>query len=125
LQNNGNLSKNAFYDQNLKDAFKNFRAGMEDLDLTLKFKYLFVALEKGTNINGEFREGKHFDNAVGGLYAVLSSDVENWRCFYNRIKHVQKDPNDLKRYYQGQEKLPDTLPEIRKCVQSILLSRLN
>jgi hypothetical protein len=71
------------------------------------------------------RERKHFDNAVSSLYPVLSSDVEGWRCFYNRIKHFQKDPSDLKRYYEGQEKLPATLPEIRKCVQSILLSRLN
>jgi hypothetical protein len=58
LQRNSSFSKNALYDQNLKDTFKNFRAAMEDWDLVFKFKYLFVALEKVTNINGERREEK-------------------------------------------------------------------
>jgi hypothetical protein len=125
LQNVSNFSKNAQYDQNLRDAFKNYKAAMEDFERLFKFKYLFVALEKITNIDGKDSKGDDFDNKVSRLSKVDSNIVENWRCFYNRIKHIQTDSKDLKVYRKGQERLPDTLLEIRKCVQSILLSKLN
>ncbi len=113
------------YEQNLKDSFENYEEAMVDSNLIFKFKFLFTSLEKVTNINGTQREKDDFDIEVGRLYAgIHTSEAQDWRSFYNRIKHIQRNSKDINTYYKGQQTLPQKLPAIRNCVRSILLSKL-
>lgn len=77
------------------------------------------------NIDGKQREGDDFDKKVSSLYVrIQTSDVKDWRRLYNRIKHAQKNSEDINEYYSGQESLPEKLHAIRECVKHILLSKL-
>jgi hypothetical protein len=102
----------------------NYENAMDDFDKILKFRHLFTALEKVTNIDGKDRSGDDFDKQVSLLYAVNSEVVKEWRHFYNRIKHAQKNSEDINTYDKGEKTLSDKLSSIRWCVQYCLLSKL-
>lgn len=112
-------------ENNLKNSLESYSTAMEENNKTIKFRDLFTALEKVTDIDGNQIIEDAFDKKVITLYAVNPTNVKDWRLFYNRIKHAQRrNSKDINKYYTGQEKLPETLPAIRKCVQNILLSKL-
>jgi hypothetical protein len=99
--------------------------GISELNMLFKFKHIFNALELATNVNGKSREGDEFDNEVNELSGVSTETVGSWRKFYNRTKHVQRNPKDIETYNSGNQELSKNLISIRKCAQKILLSRLD
>ena len=86
---------------------------------------MFNALELVVNIDGKERMKDVFDAEAKRLDPINSKDVEKWRNFYNRIKHVQRHSNDIKVYEEGEKDLSDELESCRKCARGILLSKLN
>jgi hypothetical protein len=89
-----------------------------------KFKNIFNALELVTNIDGINRTKSDFDNEAIRLGPTNCSDVEKWRNFYNRIKHVQRNSGDIRMYEEGEKGVTQELLCSRKCVQELLLSKL-
>jgi hypothetical protein len=114
----------SLHDINLRSSLRNYENGMSEFNVLFKFKSIYNALELVTNVNGENREKEKFDNEVCRLSGVSTDIVRAWRGFYNRTKHVQRNSSDMSTYSSGNKELTNYLSEIRKCTQSILLSKL-
>jgi hypothetical protein len=109
---------------NLIDALSKYESGISEFDRLVKFKHFFNSLELVTNVAGTDLEGKDFDNEVQRISSVSKLDAKNWRGFYNRTKHVQKDSDDIDKYYDGVDILPNTLLAIRTSLNELLVSKL-
>jgi hypothetical protein len=99
----------------------------------LKFKQLFNALELVTNMTGTDWKGGDFVREVdkilhsshsGLTRSINKTDVKTWREFYNRIKHLQKDTDDIRMYYEGMDTLGGTLSSLRGSLNEILLDKI-
>ena len=110
---------------NLNDALSKYESGISEFDRIVKFKHFFNSLELVTTMANEFK-GDAFDNEVARISSISKSDVKDWRDFYNRIKHVQKDVDDIKKYYDGVDilTLTNRLLAIRTWLNELLLSKL-
>ena len=75
---------------------------------------------------GTYLKGDHFDNEVQRISSISKLDATGWREFYNRIKHVQKHSDDIKKYYEGADTLTlaKRLLDIRTRLNGLLLSKL-
>lgn len=109
---------------NLNDALSKYESGISEFDRLVKFKHFFNSLELVINMTGTNLTGESFDDEVQRISSVDKSDPENWRKFYNRTKHVQKDFADIDTYYKGVDTLTDKLLAIRTCLNELLLSKL-
>jgi hypothetical protein len=112
---------------NLDHALREFEEGMSPLNTISKFKHIYNAVEFATNLNGEKRQSSDLDAAVCNLAGTwLQQDLaEEWRCFYNRLKHPDRDGTDASRYTEGEKNLPSWLPQIRTCAVKILSKHLD
>ncbi len=59
------------------------------------------------------------------LTGVGVSEIENWREFYNRIKHIQRSKNHIERFTKGSENILAMFRPLRKGTQQLLLTKLN
>jgi hypothetical protein len=109
---------------NLNDALSKYESGISEFEGLIKFKHFFNSLELVTNMAGRELKGDDFDNEVQRIASVSKTDTEEWRQFYNRTKHVQKGSDDINKYYNGVDTLPDKLLAIRTNLNEILLSKL-
>lgn len=116
--------QSSIQDNNLNNSLENYEKAMLDTNKISKFMHLFIALELVTNINGNNLTGSCLNNEVNNLSKVSRKSVEQWREFYNRTKHTQRNKQDIDKFYNGEKDLPDNLISIRKCVKTILLSEL-
>ena len=84
-----------------------------------------VVVELVVNIDGKDRNKDVFDAEAKRLDPKNCVDVKKWRDFYNRTKHVHRNSTHIKVYEKGEKDLSDYLKYCRRCVQKILLSKLN
>jgi hypothetical protein len=110
---------------NLGNSLNHYEIAMSEFSRLFKFKNLFNTLELVVNIDGKNRKGPDFDAEAISLDPKNGVDVKKWREFYNRIKHAQRDRDDITAYEKGEEDLPRELEYSRGAVQKILLSKLN
>lgn len=110
---------------NLMSSLHNYEIAMSEFNRLFKFRNMFNALEIVVNIDGKDRKKDDFDTEAKRLDPINCKDVEKWRNFYNRTKHVQRNSTDIKVYEEGEKALSDFLKYCRRCVQKILLSKLN
>jgi hypothetical protein len=89
---------------------------MSEFSKLFKFKNMFNALELLVNIDGKDRMGKDFDTEAMRLDPKNCTEIEKWRNFYNRIKHILRDSTDI-RIYEGKKDLRDELVCSRRSVQ--------
>jgi hypothetical protein len=120
----GMPKSSTIYEMNLNNALRHYEAAMLEFNKLFKFKNMFNALELLVNIDGKERREKDFDTEAMRLDPKNCTDIEKWRRFYNRIKHVQRNSNDIQAYGKGEEHLSDYLKCSRRCVQELLLSNL-
>ena len=113
------------YDMNLNSSLEHYEQAMSEFSKLFKFRNMFNALEKLVNIDGKDITGEDFDTEAMKLDPKNCTQVKKWRNFYTRIKHVQRNPNDIRTYEQGEKDLRDELECSRRAVQGILLSKLN
>jgi len=68
-----------------------------------------------------------FANMGGGyiVFGVEESDVEAWRKFNARTKHVDRNQKDEQTYKDGMGDLPSWIAPLRLSTQKIIISRLN
>lgn len=109
---------------NLNDALSKYESGIAEFERLVKFKHFFNSLELVTNMAGKQLYGDDLDNAVQSISSVSKTDVNEWRHFYNRTKHIQEGSDHIKTYYEGIDILHERLPAIRTCLNEILLSKL-
>jgi hypothetical protein len=111
---------------NLNDALSKYESGISEFDRLVKFKHFFNSLDLVTNMVGTELKGKDFDREVERISSVSESDAKEWREFYNRTKHVQKDSDDIDKYYNGADTLTliSSLLAIRTCLNDLLISKL-
>ena len=110
---------------NLNSALKHYESGISDYDSFFKFKHFFNSLELVINMGGEDKTGDSFDNEVAKVSSASKEESRDWRKFYNRIKHVQRNSNEINKYYEGIDTLSNKLQPIRTCLNYILLSKLS
>jgi hypothetical protein len=110
---------------NLIDALNKYESGISEFDRILKFKHFYNSLEIVTNMAGTDLRGAASDKEVDRISSASESDAKDWREFYNRIKHAQKDSNEITKYYDGVDDytLANRLLVIRTCLNDLLLSK--
>jgi hypothetical protein len=110
---------------NLNDALGKYESGVSEFDCLMKFKHFFNSLELITTMANEFK-GDSFDNEVARISSISRSEAKDWRDFYNRTKHAQKNSNGIKKYYDGVDTLTLTnrLLAIRTALNELFLSKL-
>lgn len=110
---------------NLKKSFNEYRNAMEVIpDRLIIFKHLFNALELASNFDGKDLKGLEFDNEVARITKLQASEVREWRCFYDRTKHVDRTSRDMATFMEGIKKLPEILLPLRVATQAVILDRL-
>jgi hypothetical protein len=111
---------------NLIDALNKYESGIAEFDSLVKFKHFFNALELVINMAGTNLKGEDFDKEVEKISPISKSEAKNWRDFYNRTKHVQKDSDDINKYYYGMDTatLANTLLAIRTSLNDLLISKM-
>ena len=68
--------------------------------------------------------GKVFDTEAMRLDPKNCTEIEKWRNFYNRIKHILRDSTDI-RIYEGKKDLRDELVCSGRSVQLNIAIQLN
>jgi hypothetical protein len=118
---------------NLIGALGLFESGMGEFLTLLKFKHLFNALELITNVTGTDLKRDKFDreaekiihsSQTGLTCSINKTTIKDWREFYNRIKHVQKDTEDIKTYYEGMNTIGRKLLSLRGSLNKIFLDKI-
>lgn len=99
-------------------------ATMESFERLGIFKHLYSSLELAVNCDGKSREGYDLDNEVNRLTTTPTSDVEGWRRFNARTKHINKNLQDETFYKDGINRLGEKINPLRKVCQSVILNRL-
>jgi hypothetical protein len=125
INRDGMPKPSTMYEVNLNNALRHYEAAMLEFNKLFKFKNMFNALELLVNIDGKERGEKDFDTEAVRLDPKNCTDIEKWRRFYNRIKHVQRNFTDIRIYEEGEKDLSKELEYSRRSVQQILLSKLN
>jgi hypothetical protein len=110
---------------NLKKSFNEYRNAMSVFDRLMIFKHLFNSLEFATNSDGMDRTGPNLDNEVAKITNLQTSDVCEWRQFYDRAKHVDRKGKDLTTFIEGMKNLPNFLVPLRLATQAVIFARIN
>jgi len=108
----------------LAKALKSYENAMNATDRLPIFKELFSAIEIATNSDGVPRNGPSLDTEISTLAASPRAEIERWRQFNARVKHIDKSSAEAARYVNGMADLPSFLGKLRKCAKSIINQRL-
>jgi hypothetical protein len=101
-----------------------YSAAMSIFDRGGIFKHLFSSLELATNCDGNDRIGQSLDAEVSKIAAISTTEVEDWREFNNRAKHIDRNQQHEKLHKNGLLKLGEKLDPLRQACQKIILDRL-
>jgi len=107
----------------LAKALKAYENAMNATDRVPIFKELFSAIELASNWESEVL-GPGLDSRVSSLAGMAGMDIEKWRQFNDRLKHVDTTTALAARYVQGIDDLPSILGNIRICARRIINQRL-
>lgn len=109
---------------NLTKSLVEYESAMAVFDRLMIFKHLFNSLELATNYDGCNRYGQSLDTEVATVTGSQVSEVSEWRNFYNRTKHIDREPKEISEFVQGIEKLPYLLESLRAALNTLIIDRL-
>jgi len=109
---------------NLQKSLSTYQNAVESNLPLLIFKDLYASLELATNSDANSRSDVNLDSEIANLSNIDAGTAQDWRQFYNRIKHVDRNSSDLSTLSQGTQNLNEYIREIRKTCQEVILSRL-
>jgi len=109
---------------NLKKSLIHYQTAMESNMALLIFKNLYNSLELVGDVNGLGLIDSALDAEIASISGVDASKAEEWRRFYNRIKHVDKNTNQLIAFSDGTNNLKDYVKESRVAAQLAIRNRL-
>jgi hypothetical protein len=64
---------------------------------------LFNSLQQIVDVDGNDLMGIGFDNECNRLTGITLADIEIMRRFFDRIKHIQKDSNQVAEFQKGNQ----------------------
>jgi hypothetical protein len=110
---------------NLSKALNEYEIAMSTFDRLRIFKSLYNTIEFCANWTGTDNRGPVLDANVAAITAIPQSDIEFWRDFYNRTKHVDRTTLEASTFVQGMEKLPEISPIIREAAKKLIADCMN
>ena len=108
----------------LKKALASYGSAMSSFDRCTIFKNLFDALALATNSDGNERLPDVFSAEIAAITNEKQDMIGKWREFNNRTKHIDKNPNDDRKYKDGMKEMPSWISPLRLAAQKIILTKL-
>ncbi len=108
----------------LKKSLNEYSAAMSSFDRLGIFKHLYSSMELATNCDGHDRSGVGLDTEINKISGIPITDVEDWRRFNDRAKHIDRTPQEEKLYQETLQKLGEKIASLRETCQKIIRSRL-
>jgi hypothetical protein len=108
----------------LSKALHNYEIAMSVFDALTIFRHLYTSLELATNSDGTDRHNQSLDAEIACLTQIPEKDAEDWRLFYNRVKHVNRDQTDLTTFERGMKNLPHQIYPLRISCKKVIIERL-
>lgn len=109
---------------NLRKALTEYGNAMKTFDRLMIFKHLFNSLELAVNWDGKDRRGEDFVRETAAVTGFQTSDITAWKDFYNRTKHVDREPKEIDEFISGMTDLPSFLEPLRSASNKAIISRL-
>ena len=98
---------------------------MSNFEQSSIFKELFTSLELATNCDGINRSNHELDSEIGSICETESDNICELRQYNNRLKHHDKNLQDLSTYQKGSKNLSRNLISLKKLTQTMILERLS
>jgi len=109
---------------NLKKSLIHYQTAMENNMALLIFKNLYNSLELVGDVNGVGLTDSVLDAEIASIGGIDASKAKEWRQFYNRTKHVDKNTTQITAFSDGTNNLKDYVKESRQAVQLAIRNRL-
>jgi len=109
---------------NLAKAMKEFEDAMNERDILSIFKHLYNTIELAANYDGSNDKDHSLDLKIANLTGESMVDVEKWRKWYNRTKHVDATSAEVASLLQSIGDLPLENTNVRRCANATILARL-
>ena len=81
-------------------------------------------MELATNCDGSERKGKILVQESARISDFDESKINDCWGFYSRTKHLDRNPEDEKKYQKGFATMGEKIIYLRKATQKIITSRL-
>ena len=111
--------------QDLQKSLRDYYSGTTSFDRLSIFKHLFSSLELATNCDGQDRAGSDLDNEISRISGSPVSEIEDFRNFYSRTKHIDKNTQHEAKYKDGMSKLSGKINPLWNTTRSVIRHRLS
>jgi hypothetical protein len=118
------MEKTNPHDFNLNLSIRHYEKSMSEQILLFKFKNLYNSFEYIINVRGPDLTGVKFDNQASHMTGIPSLTIKEWREFYNRAKHTQRNSTDIKTYTEGNNNLANWVLSLRNCTKKLTRKEL-
>ena len=109
----------------LKKSLEMYRTAISGLDRLTIFRNLFSATELACNCDGNDRNSIELSQNISSITGEDESNIEEWRKFNARLKHIDTSSIHEQTYKDGMNKLPSWIAPLRRTTQKIIISHLN
>ncbi len=111
--------------QDLQKSLRDYNSGTTSFDRLSIFKHLFSSLELATNCDGTDRSGQDLDDEISRISGTSSSDIEDFRNFYSRTKHIDQNSQHVTKYRDGMSQLGGKINPLWETAKNVIKDRLN
>jgi|SRR5215217_1720909 len=118
------MEKTNPHDLNLNLSITHYDKSISEQILLFKFKNLYNSFEYIINVRGTDLTGDKFDNQASHMTDIPSLTIKEWRKFYNRVKHIQRNSTDVKTYTEGNNNLAHWVLSLRNCTKELIRNEL-
>jgi hypothetical protein len=118
------IEKTNPHEVNLNLSITHYEKSMSEEILLFKFKNLYNSLEYIINVKGPDLKGNDFDKKASQMTGKPAATIKEWRDFYNRIKHIQRNSSDVKTYTEGNNNLANWVLSLRNCTKELIRNEL-
>lgn len=108
----------------LKKSLMAYASAMSSTDRLGIFKHHYSSIELATNCDGVDRVGRASDSEVNRITGTSTLSIQDWREFNDRLKHINRTPQEEAAYQEGLSKIGEKINPLRGTCQKIILQRL-
>lgn len=116
-------SKTSTYDENIKEAIDEYLVALETHEARSCYNQLYKALEKTVNADRD-TTGNKFDLKASNLTGIEESQIKRLRKCHDRMKHSQRNPEDINEINDCISKISEALFTLKKATDTAILKRL-
>jgi len=110
-------------EENITESISNYQLALMSPNILARFVFLFLAFEKAVNADKD-RQNKDFDIEASRLTKLPDSEIEELRRFYDRIKHVFRNTNDILTMESGIKNFSELSLKLKSASDISVLSRI-